>query len=98
MLAADTSVGPGPPLNQPAFPSTVPEAVGMSSRRPVALVLAAVVASMGASYRTTNFVVHAPNAQVAQQVGQWAEHYRRTKALEWLGQEMPTWPQPCPLI
>jgi hypothetical protein len=69
----------------------------MSSRRPLALVLAAVFCSMGASQRTPNFIVHAPNAQIAQQVGQYAEHYRRTKALEWLGREMPTWPQPCPL-
>ena len=52
---------------------------------------------MGAQHRTTNFVVVAPNDQIAQQVGQWAEHYRREKAVQWLGQEMPTWPQPCPL-
>jgi hypothetical protein len=52
---------------------------------------------MGASYRTPNFVVYAPNAQVAEQVGQWAEHYRKEKAREWLGHEMPNWPQPCPL-
>jgi hypothetical protein len=60
-------------------------------------VLTAVFASLGASHRTPNFMVHAPTAQVAQQVGQWAEHYRREKALDWLGQEMPPWPQPCPL-
>jgi hypothetical protein len=59
--------------------------------------LAAVVASMGAQYRTTNFVVYAPNNEVAQQVGQWAEYYRKAKAIEWLGQEMPTWQKPCPL-
>lgn len=70
----------------------------MTSRRPVVLVLAAVFASMGASYRTTNFAVQAPTPEIAQRVGQWAEHYRRQKALEWLGQEMPNWPQPCPLI
>jgi hypothetical protein len=54
-------------------------------------------ASLGAQHRTTNFVVSAPNAQIAQQVGQWAEHYRREKAVHWLGQEMPAWSQPCPL-
>jgi hypothetical protein len=73
----------------------------MAPRRNLALVLAlfAVCASMGASARTTNFVVHAPNLpqEVADKVGQWAEYYRREKAKEWLGQEMPTWAQPCPL-
>ncbi len=53
--------------------------------------------SMGASYRTANFVVEAPNPQIAQQVGHQAEHYRKEKALQWLGKEMPTWGQPCPL-
>ncbi|MCC6419098.1 MAG: hypothetical protein IT429_12760 [Gemmataceae bacterium] len=70
----------------------------MSSRRRIlALVLVAVLASTGAAHRTTNFVVHAPTPQIAQQVGQYAEHYRRQKAIEWLGHEMPTWPHPCPL-
>src|SRR5437868_702743 len=52
---------------------------------------------MGASYRTTNFVVEAQSSQVAEQVGQWAEYYRKEKALQWLGREMPNWPEPCPL-
>jgi hypothetical protein len=72
----------------------------MFSRRwPVAVLTAVLsaVPSLGASYRTTNFVVQAPTPQLAQQFGQWAEHYRREKAILWLGQEMPTWPQPCPL-
>src|SRR5262249_53303083 len=42
-------------------------------------------------------VVYAPNAQIAAQVGQYAEQYRREKAQLWLGEEMPQWPQPCPL-
>jgi len=56
-----------------------------------------VFASMGSQYRTTNFHVHAADPQVAQLIGQWAEHYRKEKAILWLGQEMPNWPQPCPL-
>lgn len=52
---------------------------------------------MGAQYRTTNFIVIAQDAQVAKQVGDYAEVYRKDKAIMWLGQEMPTWPQPCPL-
>jgi hypothetical protein len=69
----------------------------MATRGPLVLILATVFASMGASYSTTNFVVEAPNAQLAQQAGQYAEHYRKEKALQWLGQEMPPWPEPCPL-
>jgi hypothetical protein len=66
-------------------------------RRFIFLILAGVWASMGAQFRTTNFIVYAPNPQIAQQVGQYAEHYRKEKAIEWLGREMPQWPQPCPL-
>src|SRR5262249_51367756 len=69
----------------------------MAARGPLVLVLAGVLASMGASYRTTNFVVEAQTPQLAQQAGQYAEHWRKEKALEWLGQEMPQWPEPCPL-
>ena len=71
----------------------------MAPRRFLGLVLVFVTAgtSLGASVRTPNFVVNAPTPQIAQQVGQYAEKYRREKALEWLGQEMPPWPQPCPL-
>ncbi len=67
-------------------------------RRPhIFFILAGVLASLGAAHRTPNFVVQAPTAEVARQVGQYAEHYRREKAVQWLGEEMPPWPQPCPL-
>jgi hypothetical protein len=66
-------------------------------RRHFALIVAGALTSLGASYRTTNFVVEAPTPQLAQQFGQAAEYWRREKALEWLGQEMPPWPEPCPL-
>ena len=69
----------------------------MVARPSIVAVLVGALASMGASFRTPNFVVEAPNAQVAQQVGQYAEHYRREKALQWLGMEMRPWVQPCPL-
>ena len=59
--------------------------------------LAAAVASMGASYRTANFVVEAPTPEIAQQIGQAAEKYRRELAVEWLGTEMRNWSQPCPI-
>jgi hypothetical protein len=69
----------------------------MISQRQLLFLLVAAVGSMGATYRTTNFIVEAPNAQVAQQVGQYAEKYRKQKAVDWLGKEMPPWGQPCPL-
>jgi hypothetical protein len=69
----------------------------MISRRHLLALLVAIIPAMGASYRTTNFIVYAPTAQVAQQIGQAAEQYRKEKALHWLGREMPTWGQPCPL-
>jgi hypothetical protein len=68
----------------------------MAKRHPLILV-AAIFASMGASYRTTNFLVEAPTPQIAEQVGQWAEFYRKEKAIQWLNREMPPWPEPCPL-
>src|SRR5262245_41948633 len=69
----------------------------MAPRPSLLLVLAGTILSLGASYRTQNFVVEAPTPAFAQQVGQYAEQYRREKALLWLGQEMPAWGQPCPL-
>src|SRR5947209_11874431 len=69
----------------------------MAKRHQFAFVLATIFASMGASYRTTNFMVEAQTPQIAAQVGQWAEHYRKEKAIQWLGREMPPWPEPCPL-
>lgn len=51
----------------------------------------------GAEYRTPNFVIHAPDAAIAQRVGQYAEYWRVVKAQEWLGYEMPPWNQPCPV-
>jgi hypothetical protein len=69
----------------------------MAKRQQLVLVLAGIFSSLGASYRTPNFLVEAPTPQVAQQVGQRAEHYRKEKALQWIGREMPPWTEPCPL-
>jgi hypothetical protein len=63
----------------------------------IVLVLATAFPAVAANYRTTNFYVTAPDPQTAKQCGDAAEHYRKEKAIMWLGQEMPTWPQPCPL-
>jgi hypothetical protein len=69
----------------------------MVLRRPYIFVFLGVFASLGATYRTTNFLVDAPTPEVAQRAGQYAEKYRKEKALQWINQEMPPWPEPCPL-
>jgi len=46
---------------------------------------------------TPNFRVDAPTAQLARRIGQAAERYRKEKALEWLGHELPAWSEPCPI-
>ena len=69
----------------------------MDARIMRAAILTTVACCLGASYRTTNFVVQAPDARFAQQVGDAAEMYRRDLAIEWLGHELPRWSQPCPI-
>ena len=39
-----------------------------------------------------NFLVTAPTREVAEEFARKAEYYRRQKALEWIGREMPPWP------
>ncbi len=69
----------------------------MEARLARCAVLVAALSSLGASYRTTNFIVEAPTPQLAEQIGQAAENYRRDLAIEWLGQAIPSWAQPCPI-
>jgi hypothetical protein len=73
------------------------ETPGMARRLLIPLVLLGALASLGASYRTPNFIIDAPTEQVAREVGQYAEVYRKEKAIQWLGREMPQWPAPCPV-
>lgn len=54
-------------------------------------------AKAGSEYTTANFIVTAPNQQIAQKVGEYAEKWRKEKAMEWLGREMPNWGKKCPL-
>ena len=44
-----------------------------------------------------NFLVIAPTAPIAQAVGDAAEKYRRSIALEWFGKEQPRWIKSCPV-
>jgi hypothetical protein len=67
------------------------------TKRVALLIALATICSMGAEFRTPNFTVISANQQVCELVGKWAEHYRKEKAIQWLGREMPQWPDPCPL-
>lgn len=70
----------------------------MEARTVPALLLCAVAAlSMGANYRTQNFMVSAPTPQLATEIGQAAENFRAKLSVEWLGRELPPWPQACPI-
>jgi hypothetical protein len=55
------------------------------------------VAAADDAVRTPNFVVHAPNREVAVLVGKQAEAARKTQAMQWLGYEMRPWKRPCDL-
>ena len=50
-----------------------------------------------ANFRTQNFLIQAPNGQLARAVGQAAEKYRADLATHWLGHQLPPWPRPCPI-
>lgn len=70
----------------------------MEARRFRLLALAgALLVSMGASYRTANFLVQTSDPHFAEQVGKASEKYRRELAILWTGQAMPDWAQPCPM-
>lgn len=46
---------------------------------------------------TPNFLVTADDRDVARQVGEAAEEYRRQLAIFWLGEPLPNWSRPCRL-
>ena len=47
--------------------------------------------------QSPNFRVYARNAQLANQVARSAEEFRKQLAVHWLGEELPNWPEPCPI-
>ena len=62
------------------------------------LLIVGAVASLGAGYRTPNFVITAPTEQIAKQVGEAAEIYRKELAIDWTGKPLPgNWSSPCPI-
>lgn len=69
----------------------------MEARFLSATMIVASALSLGASYRTQNFIVTTPSPQFAREVGDAAEAYRSSLAVEWLGRELPPWHEPCPV-
>jgi len=60
------------------------------------MVGSAAIAKAG-DHRTQNFIVHAPDDQLAAAVAEAAEKYRHDLAIYWLGQALPPWQSPCPI-
>jgi hypothetical protein len=50
-----------------------------------------------ATVRTANFVVKARTERIARLVAGAAERQRTEQAFRWLGNELPTWREPCPV-
>ncbi len=69
----------------------------MEARITSAALVAAAFLSMGASYRTQNFLVTAPSSDMARQVAETAEAMRHDLAIEWLGSEIAPWRDICPI-
>ena len=62
----------------------------------VCLVLSAHTLAAG-TFQTRNFTVNAPTDEIAQQVGEAAEFWRKELAQLWLAQSLPDWSRPCPI-
>lgn len=56
-----------------------------------------ILVASGASYPTPNFVIHCQDPQLAQELGEAAEKYRKELANLWLGKTLPNWSRPCPV-
>lgn len=59
--------------------------------------LSSAESSQAATYRTPNFIVHAPTEEFAKRVGDEAERFRKEMAVLWAGEEFPNWSAPCPI-
>lgn len=62
-----------------------------------ALAMIAAAEAVAAGYRTANFLVDAPTEALARRIGDAAEQYRHTLAVEWTGRPLPRWSRPCPI-
>lgn len=56
-----------------------------------------VLPNVAASFRTENFVVSARTPGFAKQVAETAEQLRHDLAIQWLGEPLPRWREPCPI-
>jgi hypothetical protein len=63
-----------------------------------AAVLCQPAVSFGSSARSANFIVEAPTPELADKIAKAAEGYRHDLAMEWIGQPMPNWTHPCPIV
>src|SRR5262245_16858274 len=70
----------------------------MEARLLCAALVAALWVSLGASYRTQNFIVSTSPPQYAREIAEQAEVFRRELSKEWLGAELPDWSEPCPIV
>jgi hypothetical protein len=77
------------------LPTAAKRLVLLAASKRLALLAALLLVSMGARRQSANFIVETPDPNFAAQVAQAAERYRRDLAVEWLGQAMPNWAQPC---
>lgn len=69
----------------------------MDARRMPATWALVALLCLGARFQSPNFTVDAPTPEMAQQIGQAAEQYRRELATLWLNKTLPDWSQPCPI-
>ena len=61
------------------------------------LVAVTATEALAAGHRTANFIVEAPTEALARRIGDAAEQYRHTLAVEWTGSPLPRWSRPCPI-
>ena len=54
-------------------------------------------AQQGSRVRSENFVVTSRTPEFAKQVAEAAESMRRDLSIYWLGEDLPQWPEPCPI-
>jgi hypothetical protein len=60
-----------------------------------ALLVALLLVSMGARHQSANYIVETADPRLAVQFAEAAEKYRHDLAVEWVGEAMPNWSQPC---
>ena len=62
------------------------------------IVAAPAFAGTRGGVRTDNFIVNAPTPELAREIAQSAEEWRKKLAIEWVGRPMPNWTEPCKLV